>query len=130
MSTNLAIIALIAASRVDRLCPVHCDLLPGDLHRRVGRHRALLRAAQFEDTYWNEHKEWDYATAAIRGSSYFKLNPVSSGLPATSAAPRASSRPRIPNYNLKRCHDENELFHDVTVLTLAAAVKTCVSPVG
>src|SRR5689334_23379213 len=28
---------------------------------------------QFEGTYWKDHGEWDYATAAIRGSSYFKL---------------------------------------------------------
>jgi omega-6 fatty acid desaturase (delta-12 desaturase) len=32
--------------------------------------------------------------------------------------------PRIPNYNLQRCHDENEMFHDVTVLTVASAIKT------
>src|SRR5688500_8651774 len=25
---------------------------------------------QFEDTYWNQHENWDYATAAVQGSSY------------------------------------------------------------
>jgi omega-6 fatty acid desaturase (delta-12 desaturase) len=27
--------------------------------------------------------------------------------------------PKIPNYRLQRAHDENPLFHDVTVITLA-----------
>ena len=32
--------------------------------------------------------------------------------------------PRIPNYNLQRCHDENSIFHDVTVITMAQSIKT------
>ena len=32
--------------------------------------------------------------------------------------------PRIPNYRLQRAHDENALFHDVTVLTLGHSVHT------
>ena len=32
--------------------------------------------------------------------------------------------PRIPNYALKRCHEENPLFHDVTTLTLAQSIRT------
>lgn len=80
---------------------------------------------QFENTCWNQHKEWDYATAAIRGSSYFKLNPVLQWFTGNIGLHHVHHLgPRIPNYNLKRCHDENELFRDVTVLTLAAAVKT------
>lgn len=80
---------------------------------------------QFEDTYWNQHQEWDYATAAIRGSSYFKLNPVLQWFSGNIGLHHVHHLgPRIPNYNLKRCHDENDLFHDVTVLTLAGALKT------
>jgi fatty acid desaturase len=32
--------------------------------------------------------------------------------------------PRIPNYALKRCHEENPLFHDVTTLTLPQSIRT------
>jgi omega-6 fatty acid desaturase (delta-12 desaturase) len=32
--------------------------------------------------------------------------------------------PRIPNYCLQRCHDENPVFHDVPTLTLAASLGT------
>src|SRR6185295_11271603 len=31
---------------------------------------------QFEDAYWESHDEWDYVTAALRGSSHLKLSPV------------------------------------------------------
>ncbi len=31
---------------------------------------------QFEDTYWRWHAEWDYAEAALRGASFFKLPKV------------------------------------------------------
>lgn len=80
---------------------------------------------QFEDTYWNEHAEWDYATAAISGSSYFKLNPVLQWFTGNIGLHHVHHLgPRIPNYNLKRCHDENELFHSVTVLTIPTAART------
>jgi acyl-lipid omega-6 desaturase (Delta-12 desaturase) len=32
--------------------------------------------------------------------------------------------PRIPNYKLERCHEENPLFHAVTVLTLRESIGT------
>ena len=32
--------------------------------------------------------------------------------------------PRIPNYRLKRCHDENRVFDSVTVLTVADTLQT------
>ena len=80
---------------------------------------------QFEDTYWNQHGDWDYATAAIRGSSYFKLNPVLQWFTGNIGLHHVHHLgPRIPNYNLKRCHDENEMFHSVTVLTIPEAMRT------
>ena len=126
MSTNLAIIAIILG----------CSLWIGFGAFFAIYFPAIFIAAsagialfyvqhQFEDTYWNEHKEWDYATAAIRGSSYFKLNPVLQWFTGNIGLHHVHHLgPRIPNYNLKRCHDENELFHDVTVLTLATAIRT------
>ena len=80
---------------------------------------------QFEDTYWGQHHEWDYATAAIHGSSYLKLHPVLQWFTGNIGLHHVHHLgPRIPNYNLKRCHDENDLFHEATVLTLGTAVKT------
>jgi acyl-lipid omega-6 desaturase (Delta-12 desaturase) len=80
---------------------------------------------QFEGVYWQRHGEWDYLTAALEGSSYFKLPKVLqwfSGNIGLHHVHHLSSR--IPNYNLQRCHDENPIFHDVTTITLWSSLKT------
>jgi omega-6 fatty acid desaturase (delta-12 desaturase) len=80
---------------------------------------------QFEDTYWKDHKDWDYATAAIRGSSFFKLPAPIQWMTGSIGLHHVHHlSPRIPNYRLQRAHDENELFHDVTVLTFLQSAKT------
>lgn len=80
---------------------------------------------QFEGTYWKEHGEWDYATAAIAGSSYLKLPAVLHWFTGSIGLHHVHHLgPRIPNYKLKRCHEENELFHGVTMLTLAQGLRT------
>ncbi len=80
---------------------------------------------QFEDAYWEDHSEWDYATAAIRGSSYFKLPAVLQWMTGSIGLHHVHHLdPKIPNYRLKPCHDENPLFHDVTVLTIAESART------
>ena len=80
---------------------------------------------QFEGTYWKEHAEWDYATAAIHGSSYLRLPAVLRWFTGSIGLHHVHHLgPRIPNYALKRCHEENALFADVTVLTLAQSVRT------
>ena len=80
---------------------------------------------QYEDTYWREHQDWDYATAAIRGSSYFRLPAALRWVTGSIGLHHVHHLgPRIPNYHLKRCHDENAMFHDVTTLTLLESART------
>jgi omega-6 fatty acid desaturase (delta-12 desaturase) len=80
---------------------------------------------QFEGTYWKDHGDWDYATAAIRGSSYFKLPAVLDWFTGSIGLHHIHHLgPRIPNYRLKHCHDENPMFHDVTVLTIRKSIRT------
>ena len=80
---------------------------------------------QYEDAYWKDHADWDYATAAIHGSSYFRLPAVLRWMTGSIGLHHVHHLgPRIPNYRLKRCHDENPLFHDVTVLTLKDSART------
>ena len=70
---------------------------------------------QFEDAYWKDHADWDYATAAIRGSSYFKLPPFLRWMTGSIGLHHVHHLgPRVPNYRLQRCHDENALFHVLT----------------
>ena len=80
---------------------------------------------QFEDTYWKGHDEWDYATAAIRGSSYFRLpRPLAWFTGNIGLHHVHHLGPRIPNYRLQEVHDHNPMFHEVTTLTLRTSLKT------
>ena len=79
---------------------------------------------QFDGAYWEPHKQWDFATAAIAGSSYLKLPGVLRWLTASIGLHHVHHlAPRIPNYRLQRCHDENDLFHRAHVVTLAGSLR-------
>lgn len=74
---------------------------------------------QFEDTYWEHHEEWDYATASIAGSSYLKLPQPLAWLTGNIGLHHVHHiGPKIPNYKLQRAHDENPFFQKVTVVRL------------
>ena len=80
---------------------------------------------QFESTYWEQHAHWNYMDAAIAGSSYFRLPAILRWFTGNIGLHHVHHLgPRIPNYQLQRCHDENPLFHRVTVLTLAQSLRT------
>jgi omega-6 fatty acid desaturase (delta-12 desaturase) len=74
---------------------------------------------QYEETYWEEHKNWDYATASIAGSSYLKLPAPLMWITGNIGLHHVHHLgPKIPNYRLQQAHDENPFFHNVTILTL------------
>jgi len=80
---------------------------------------------QFEATYWQPHADWDYVTASIRGSSYLKLPSILRWVTGDIGVHHVHHlSPRIPNYRLRRCHDENSVFHEVTTLTVRDTVRT------
>lgn len=61
---------------------------------------------QFEDVYWERGSDWDYAAAALRGSSFYQLPKVLqwfSGNIGFHHIHHLSAR--IPNYNLQKCHE-------------------------
>jgi omega-6 fatty acid desaturase (delta-12 desaturase) len=79
---------------------------------------------QFEGTYWEDHQDWDYGTAAIEGSSYFALPRVLQWVTGSIGYHHVHHLgPRIPNYNLQQCHDENAIFHRATVVTLRQSLS-------
>jgi omega-6 fatty acid desaturase (delta-12 desaturase) len=74
---------------------------------------------QFEDAYWQSSEEWSYADAALQGSSYLKLPKVLQFFTGNIGLHHVHHlNAKIPNYNLQRAHDENEMFHAVPTLTL------------
>lgn len=80
---------------------------------------------QFEDTYWEHQEEWDYTYAALRGSSYYKLPKVLQWFTGNIGFHHIHHlSPRIPNYLLEKCHNENPLFQNVLTMTLRTSLET------
>ena len=57
---------------------------------------------QFEDTYWDQERDWDFHTAALSGSSYFKLPPILQWFSGNIGLHHVHHLcSRIPNYRLQ-----------------------------
>jgi acyl-lipid omega-6 desaturase (Delta-12 desaturase) len=79
---------------------------------------------QFEDTYWERRDDWTFAESALQGSSYLKLpQPLQFFTGNIGIHHVHHLNARIPNYNLQRAHDENEVFHAVPTLSLWEAAR-------
>ena len=80
---------------------------------------------QFEGAYWERRDQWDYAAAALRGSSFYKLPGVLQWFSGNIGFHHIHHlSPRIPNYNLEKCHNANPLFQQVKPVTLFASFKS------
>ena len=74
---------------------------------------------QYEQTYWRRDGEWDLVTASLVGSSYYQMGPVLDWLTGDIGVHHVHHlNSRIPNYNLRRCMDENPAFQTARRLTL------------
>ena len=79
---------------------------------------------QYEGTYWEHHENWDYLTAALKGSSFYKLPKVFQWFSGNIGIHHIHHlSPKIPNYNLQACHDENELFQ-IEPVTFVPSLKS------
>jgi omega-6 fatty acid desaturase (delta-12 desaturase) len=80
---------------------------------------------QFEDTYWAQGAEWDYATAAVEGSSFYRLPRVLNWFTGSIGFHHVHHlSPKIPNYLLRKAHEENPLFGRAKVLTMGESIRT------
>lgn len=80
---------------------------------------------QFEEAYWERGKEWDYATAAITGSSHLRLPGILNWFTGHIGLHHVHHLgPKIPNYRLAKAHEENAIFHAAPELTMWSAFKT------
>jgi omega-6 fatty acid desaturase (delta-12 desaturase) len=74
--------------------------------------------------YWERSENWNYAEAALRGSSFYKLPKILqwfSGNIGFHHIHHLSAR--IPNYHLEKCHKSEPLFQTVKPVTLLASCK-------
>jgi acyl-lipid omega-6 desaturase (Delta-12 desaturase) len=80
---------------------------------------------QFEGVYWERRGEWDYCTAALKGSSFYKLPKVLQWFSGNIGFHHIHHlSPRIPNYYLEKCHRAEPLFQTVPPVTLLPSLKS------
>ena len=80
---------------------------------------------QFEGVYWQRREEWDYAQAALQGSSFYKLPKVLQWFSGNIGFHHIHHlSPRIPNYNLEKCHRAEPLFQSVQPVTLFSSLRS------
>ncbi len=79
---------------------------------------------QFEDAYWNSGPGWSFTDAALRGSSYLKLPAVLRFCTGNIGYHHVHHlNASIPNYNLRRAHDQTPALHDVPTLSFADGLR-------
>lgn len=78
---------------------------------------------QYADTYWEKEEDWDFFTASMRGSSFYRpgalLDFATCDIGYHHIHHLAS---RIPFYNLRKAYRENAMFH-VKPLTLRESLR-------
>ena len=80
---------------------------------------------QFEGVYWERNTEWDYGTAALQGSSFYKLPKVLQWFSGNIGFHHIHHlSPSIPNYHLEKCHESEPLFRKVKAVTLFSSLKS------
>ena len=79
---------------------------------------------QFENTYWKRHENWDYTTAALQSSSYYKLPRLVQWFSGNIGFHHIHHLcAKIPNYKLEACHKANPFFQDVPTLTFWQSLR-------
>jgi omega-6 fatty acid desaturase (delta-12 desaturase) len=81
---------------------------------------------QFENVYWVRENEWDFANAALEGASYYKLPRVLKWISGNIGFHHIHHlSPRIPNYLLEKCFNENPAFQEaVETITIRTSIKS------
>ncbi len=80
---------------------------------------------QFEDVYWERGDNWSFTAAALQGSSFYKLPRILQWFSGNIGFHHIHHlSPRIPNYNLERCHKADPLFQTVRPITLFSSFKS------
>jgi omega-6 fatty acid desaturase (delta-12 desaturase) len=81
---------------------------------------------QFQGAFWQRAGEWNYTAAALEGSSFYKLPKVLQWFSGNIGFHHVHHlSPRIPNYNLQRCHEacSLSLFQRITPITLLCSLR-------
>jgi acyl-lipid omega-6 desaturase (Delta-12 desaturase) len=78
----------------------------------------------FDPTYWERHAEWEFFNAGMDGSSFYKLPKLLQWFTGNIGFHHIHHlSPRIPNYKLEQCHNENPEFQ-IAPLTIQHSLKS------
>ncbi len=78
----------------------------------------------FDPTYWERHESWQFFNAGMDGSSFYKLPRVLQWFTGNIGFHHIHHlSPKIPNYKLEKCHNENPLFQ-IEPLTFRKSLKS------
>jgi omega-6 fatty acid desaturase (delta-12 desaturase) len=79
---------------------------------------------QFQGAYWARSEHWNFTSAALQGSSFYKLPRILQWFTGNIGFHHIHHlSPRIPNYHLQRCHDADPFFKTIKPVTLLASLK-------
>ena len=78
----------------------------------------------FDPTYWERHNKWEFVKAGFEGSSYYKLPRLLQWFSGNIGFHHIHHlSPKIPNYKLPECYQENPVFH-VRPMTIPASLSS------
>jgi len=79
---------------------------------------------QFDRVVWKRSQEWNYQSVALEGSSFLKLPSILQWFSGNIGYHHIHHlSPRIPNYKLQKCHEENEIFSSIKPLTFKEIMR-------
>ncbi|MHC0038231.1 Delta(5) desaturase DesA [Pseudoneobacillus sp. C159] len=79
----------------------------------------------FEDSYFEPDKDWEYVLAAVEGSSFYKLPKIMQWLTGNIGFHHVHHlSPRVPNYRLEEAHNNTEPLKNVPTVTLATSLQS------
>src|SRR5699024_8190750 len=80
---------------------------------------------QFEDSYFEDEENWSFVKAAVEGSSYYKLPKVLQWITGNIGYHHVHHlRPRVPNYNLQKAHENTPSLQHATTITLKTSFQS------
>jgi omega-6 fatty acid desaturase (delta-12 desaturase) len=80
---------------------------------------------QFEGVYWERGEDWSFVAAALQGSSFYQLPRVLQWFSGNIGFHHIHHlSPRIPNYNLEKCHKADPLFQEVRPIKFFSSLKS------
>jgi omega-6 fatty acid desaturase (delta-12 desaturase) len=79
---------------------------------------------QFEGTYFEKEENWDYVSAALHGSSFYKLPKILQWMTGNIGFHHIHHLgPRVPNYNLPLVHESNPSLRNVPAISLLSSLR-------